>query len=103
MRWIIAPNFDIVESSHRFLPTDAAEQISMRHLQRTTNQDVETTQSPASRIICNAWSAILQEVFFFLFITIRVNYAPIDYLGYVLLRITSVTSMGGLLLMGEEV
>lgn len=75
----------------------------MRHLQRTTNQDVETTQSPASRIICNAWSAILQEVFFFLFITIRVNYAPIDYLDYVLLHITSVTSMGGLLLMGEEV
>lgn len=27
MRWIIAPDFDIVESPHRFLSTDAAEQI----------------------------------------------------------------------------
>ena len=44
----------------------------------------------------------LQEVFFFLFIAARVNYAPIDYLGYVLLRTTLVVSMDGLLLDGER-
>lgn len=61
MRWIIAPDFDVVEPPHRFLPVNAAGQVRERGDSNPAElEDKENDVLALSRTRRVAWSATLQ-------------------------------------------